>query len=464
MFLGRKNELEDLNKKFKNKSAQLVVVYGRRRIGKSELLKTFINDKNHLFFEGLENQSQQNQINNILNMLAKQKNDPFIEKLNVKKWTEILDLLTNQIKNQKTKIVLIFDEFQWMANLRSPLVSLLKLYWDNHWKNQNVMVILCGSVAHFMVNKVVNSKALYGRINMELCLGGLLPSESRALLVGRGDLEVLKYLMIFGSVPKYLEEIDQSRSFEENLNSLCFKKNCFFINELDKVFYSQFREAQTYKKIIEALDTGNLSLAEIADKVKFSSGGGLKSYLSNLEQSGFIRVYTSIQQTGKRNQKYKLFDEFLTFYFKFMKPHTRQITENTKQQLFNLLVKSKWQPWLGIAFENFCLKNAMVIAEAAGFAEEVESFGPLFGSKDKNFQIDLIYNRTHELTTVCEIKFYSNPIGTSIIPEVKSKIARLKKKRGQTIERMLIAPMGADKHLLATQYFHHVITLKELLN
>ena len=464
MFLGRKNELLELNKKYEMSRSQLVVVYGRRRIGKSELLRHFCHSKPKLMFEGLESQPQQVQIQNVLNMLSVQLKNPFLTKLSLTSWNEVFQLLTDEIDKRKEKLIIVFDEFQWMANLRSPLVSLLKLYWDNHWKHKNIMIVLCGSVATFMVKKVIKSKALYGRINVEICLGGFKPSEARRFLKNRGEWEVLRYLIIMGTIPKYLEEIDQNRSLAANLNQLFFTKNGFFVGELEKVFFSQFREAQTYKKIITVLATGNYSLSEMSKKIKITSGGGLKSYLSNLELTGFVRSYTSLNSKGNRNQKYKLFDEFLNFYFKYMMPNNRQISQNTNQQLYNLLVLPHWQPWLGVAFESFCLKHAMVIAEVAGFAEEVVLFSPLFGGQDKKFQIDLIYQRSNNVITICEIKYLSEAVGTWIIPEMEKKLNLFKGSKKQTIERMLIAPMGADKHLMDAGYFHHIVDMKAIFS
>ncbi len=459
MFIGREEELKELNEKFKMNTSQLIVMYGRRRIGKSELLRHFCIAKRNIYLEGLEGQHQRIQIQNVLNLISAQTHSPLLSKLNLSGWEDVFRLLTEEIGKQKEKLVIVFDEFQWMANLRSPMVSLLKLYWDNHWKSKNVMIVLCGSIATFMVSKVVKSRALYGRISLEISLGGLKPSEARQLLGRRGESEVLQYLMLFGTIPKYLEEIDQRLSHDKNLNKLCFVKNGFFVNEIDKVFFSQFREAQTYKKIIIILSRGNFSLSELSEKIKIKSGGGLKSYLSNLELAGFIRSYTSIDSKGSRNRKYKLFDEFLIFYFKFMGTHQKQISQNERYQLFNLLVTPHWQPWLGIAFETFCLKHAMIIAEAAGFADEVVLCSPFFGSKDNKFQFDLIYQRVNNLTTVCEIKYYSEPVGTNIIPDMEKKLDRIKWGKKQTIKKMLIAPFGADKHLLATKYFHHIVDL-----
>lgn len=461
MFIGRYSELRELNDRFQKKQSQLVVIYGRRRVGKSSLLEEFSKEKKHLFFEGIEHSPKTVQIQNFLNSLSKQLNDPFISKMKLTSWIEVFDLLTKTLKDTKNKYVVAIDEFQWLACQQSHLVSIFKFYWDNHWKNLNVMFVLCGSIANYMISKVIRSKALYGRISWELCLTGLSPPEIAKMLNKRGAIEILKYLMIFGSIPKYIEEINQNTSFESNINRLCFTKTGFFVDELEKIFYSQFREVQIYKKIISLLSYGNLNLSEIAKKTRIPSGGGLKSYLNNLERSGFIRQYRSINKKGHGSQRYKLFDEFIVFYFKFIKPHLHQIQENEKQKFFNNAVASNWQPWLGIAFETFCLKHAMFIAEQVGFADEVISFGPFFSTKDQRFQIDLIYIRASGIRTVCEIKFHDKPVGTKVIPEFEKKVALLPKIK-TTTERMLISPFGADTSLINTEYFQHIVTLDQL--
>ncbi len=463
MFYGRDLEFKELERRYRLKESQLVVIYGRRRIGKTALLESFKDNKKNLWFDGVENQNTEFQISKFLNDFSKQTNDPMSAKLQLSGWIDALELLTKYIQSQKTKTVLILDEFQWLACGQTKLVSLIKSYWDNHWKQKNTMLIICGSVAHYIFKKVVRSKALYGRINWELQLSDLPPVETRKFVSKRSPYEALKYMLIFGGVPKYFEEIDQKTSFKENINDLFFKKNSFFVNEIDKVFYSQFRESQNYKKIILCLSKKNMSLSELAASLKIPSGGGFKSYLDNLEKAGFIRNYVSQGATGRRNVKYKLFDPYLNFYFKFVDQHQRLIQQNEKQNLFTSLVEKKWTPWLGIAFEVFCLRNAYLIAEIAGFAADVISMAPYFSAKDEKFQIDLIFTRADNILTVCEIKFYDKPVGTDIIPEVKRKLLLLPKTKKDTVETMLISPFGADKSLRSSEFFDHIIEFDDFL-
>jgi AAA+ ATPase superfamily predicted ATPase len=462
MFTGRENELNSLNQKFISKDSQLIVMYGRRRIGKSALLKHFGKKKNFLYFEGIEGQETAFQIKSVLHDFSNQTSQPLYSKLTLDNWIEVFDLFSEYLEKQKKKTVIVFDELQWISCGQGKFVSLFKKYWDQNWKNQKVMIVLCGSVAHFMVKKVINSKALYGRFTGEMHITALVPSDSRKMLKRRSDFEVLEYLLIFGGIPKYLEEINQQMSFSSYVNLSCFTKNSYLQNEVEKIFFSQFKEARTYIKIIELLVERNLSLAEISKLTKIASGGGLQSYLENLELAGFVRSYSSLHQNGNRSRKYKLFDEYLNFYYKFIKPHKQLIAENTKQNLFGSLVERKWSSWLGIAFEVFCLKNAYYIAEKAGFADEVESFAPYFGPHDEKFQVDLIYKRKNNLWTICEIKYSEKQITTVVIPEVERKIQLISKTKKINIEKMLISPFGADKNLVNSEYFHHDVTIKDL--
>src|SRR5206468_418352 len=146
-----------------------------------------------------------------------------LKQVKVDTWEPILDYLTKLFSQSKDKYILFFDEFQWLAANQSKLVSILKTYWDQHWSKQNVMLILCGSVCSYMTNKVISSKALYGRINWELCLQPLNPMESYQLLDEKRNIhEVFKYLQILGGIPKYLKEIDTRKSLEQNINKLLF--------------------------------------------------------------------------------------------------------------------------------------------------------------------------------------------------------------------------------------------------
>ncbi|MBL6991660.1 MAG: AAA family ATPase [Bacteriovoracaceae bacterium] len=469
MFVGREFELQELEDCFLSKRAQLAVITGRRRIGKSELVKKFAKDKDVLSFEALEKGRMLDQIKHFIEQLSDQVRDPFLGDIQFRSWKKVFHYLSTHISTRnnrkKKKTVIFFDEFQWMAQGKSNLVSLLKYYWDNHWKSENVMVILCGSIASFMVGKVVKSKALYGRITLNLVLKELSGPEIFQMLGKKRDkTEILKYLLVVGGVPKYLESINTAKSFEQNMNSLFFKTNSLLKDEFEKIFYSQFKETALYTNIIESLANGPKSLKDLCNILEVTSGGGVKSYLENLTLADFIMPYSPYNKgSSSKNKKYKISDSYLIFYLKYIRPNLAQIEANKSKDLFSILVKSVWATWLGFAFENYCMKNAMALAEKMGFADYVVNFGPYFRRGDKNFQIDLLFERSDKTITLCELKYYNKLIGTSIIGEVQKKCDLLHVPFGHTLEKALVTTVGIDQSTANLDYFHHVLTIDDLM-
>jgi len=462
MFIGRMRELSKLNELHNKKKSTLAVIYGRRRIGKSVLVEHFIENKKYLKFQGLEGLQTPDQIASFTRDLAQQINDPLLKKARFTNWEDIFDFLTDYFK-KNPKTIFFIDEFQWLAASQSSLVSIMQKYWETSWKKQNIMLILCGSISSYMVKNVIKSTAFFGRIDWAYGLPALSVDESLKMLKSKRNIhEVFKYLLIFGGIPKYLESIKPNKSFEQNMTELFFKEDSFLLNEYEKIFYSQFKEHLNYKKIVKALTKEALSLQQVAKLLKFPSGGGVKSYLENLENALFISSYTPFNRGLKSKLKlYKLTDEYLRFYFKFILPNQKIIKTSTNKDLFTLLTKKNLDIWLGFAFENFCLKNAMAIAEKLGFADKVLTYGPFFKQGDNRFQCDLIFNRSDDTITLCELKYYSTPVTTKVISEVEKKCQQLPVPKGFTLEKALITEFPPDQSVIDAEYFHHILTVDD---
>jgi AAA+ ATPase superfamily predicted ATPase len=470
MFVGRKKELEALDDAYRSDKGEMVVIYGRRRIGKSCLVEQFAKNKPHYYaFEAIEGEKTAAQIKHFTDFLKTQLKDPILDSVEFKSWEKAFAYITDKIitrKNSKKKKILFFDELQWMAAGRSKLVSYIKFYWDKYWKNNHVMLILCGSVASFMVKKVLSSNALYGRVTLEILLKGLPANEAARMFKNkRSKEEILKYLMVFGGVPKYLEMIDLDRSFNQNMNKLCFSPRGPMVQEVERLFYSQFREVQTYKKIVSLLKTGIYSLEEISKLLKISSGGGLKLYLENLVRAEIIRSYIPFGKGIKSKlKKYSLADEYLHFYFKYIEPNLLMLREGLSGRFFETLSGDSFHQWLGFAFERFCFKHAGILAGCMGFKDEVMLVSPYFAKGDRTFQIDLLFLRADKAVTVCEIKHLNEPAGKGIIPDMERRCALFEIPRGHTMERALVSLYGPDDALRETGYFNHYITLEDILN
>lgn len=465
-FLGRTAELALLEEKYRSPRSELVVIYGRRRIGKSRLVQHFSTRKPSLHFEALEAERTSAQVEHFVRSLRRQFQDPLLDASSIRSWDQAFTFLNERVlPAHEKKLVLFLDEFQWMAAGRKKLVSLIKYFWDNHWKKRNVLLILCGSISSFMVDQVIRSNALYGRISLEICLRGLPPGEAKRLFRGkRSKDEVLRYLLILGGVPRYLEEIDLDKSFEQNVSGLCFSPGGFFAGEFERIFYNQFREHQTYLRIARLLEGGILSLDQIARKLRMPSGGGLKRYLTNLEHAEILNAYQPFDRgSNAKDKKYGLVDEYLCFYFKYIAPHRRAIASGLGKNVFARIAGGGFATWLGFAFERFCLKHAGLLADAMGFGDKVLDAAPYFQRADDQFQIDLLYRRSDRAVTLCEVKYHDQPIDTKVIPEVERKCRLLRLPAGHTLERALISLRGPSSALADAQYFHHYLALDDIL-
>lgn len=469
MIIGRDKELITLDKSYRSKKSELVVVYGRRRIGKSTICNAHREKYPNFSFEGVEGYSSKQHIRFIADSLKLVLGEYIQETKPIDSWPAVLDLITLYLKkiHPSQKKILFFDEFQWLAAGRSTLPALIKRYWDNDWAKLKVQLILCGSVSSYMVKKVIKSKALYGRIDLQLNVKQLSPRES-AKFFGKdvSSQEMLKHLVVFGGIPKYLADLDKSGSFQKNLTDIFFDKNSAYINEYEKIFYSQFKEYRTYEKIVTALSSGPLNHTAIAQKTGIKSGGGLKSYLQNLENAEFIGSY-NLNPANKNGKviSYRITDPFLRFYFYYVKPNLALITSLSSPKVaFNNITKNNLAPFLGFAFENFCNVFALYIAARLDFEEEVTAWGPFVSRGENSFQIDLCYFRRGDIITICEAKYSENEIGPKVISEVEIKLGKLQQLYPHhTIQKMLLAAGKVSKALKSAEYFDHVFTGSDFL-
>lgn len=465
MIYGRNDELRILEDDYKRRESSIVVLYGRRRIGKSSLVRFYAEKKIHYFFEAIEEPNLQHQIEHFSGQLQDQYHNELFESLQFSKWEQVFKYLSKILsdRDQSEKLVLYFDELQWMATGHAKLISLLKYFWDTFWKYNNVQLILCGSIASFMLDKVVHSKALYGRIDIELQIKELnLASLSRITKNKISKTDCLLYGIIFGGIPKYFELIKPELPIAQNIQQLCFSEHGYLYNEYKKIFYSQFKEHLVYEKIINFVIKSPMSLAELSLKLNMKSGGGLKRYLSVLEKSRFVRSYTSVIKGGGKEIKYKIFDEYLCFYYKYIRPGQKKLNRISDKNYFKMNIENQWKPWLGIAFENYCLKNIDLIVSALGVLDEVTEVGPYFEKNQNSFQIDILIKIKNGDVYLCECKYHEKSITSGIIPEVERKKRLIEEKAKGEIKTVLIAPNGASKELIASEYFHAIITLKDL--
>jgi len=469
MFIGREMEIRQLRALRRDVEPRIAVLYGRRRVGKTELIHEAFKNETALFFEGLEGQGKQSQILNFLFQLKQQV--PDLEMSNkIRDWPAALMLLVPILKNRPAVIVL--DELQWMASQRSELIVNLKMVWDQYIsKISGVSLILCGSIASFMIDQVVKSKALYGRVEVVIGLTPFNLSEASQMLTSHGEMEVLESLLLLGGIPLYLKLVRNHPSIYLGINELAFRPNGFFVTEFDRIFLSHFGKKDHYAKIVNALHRNSYGLfrEEISKICKIELSGHLSKELEDLELAGFIKSHVPIdkQQTSKI-KKYILTDPYLRFYLTMIQPSIRQMGTEKADLFLQITQTPQFFSFLGQAFELFCQNNSFLISKILGFQGINYTAGPYFRKdlKSSGTQIDLLFDRQDNVVTLCEIKYSRNPIGKEVISEVEKKVEILSSvfSKKKTIQKVLIVKDRVTKDLDQAHYFYKIIRCEDLFN
>ncbi|MBF0364131.1 MAG: AAA family ATPase [Oligoflexia bacterium] len=468
MFIGREEELANL------KSLHfpfIAAVYGRRRVGKTSTIRQALLGKKAFFFEGLENQSKGLQIKNFLIQLSQQLPLGTIYlNLEIKDWhTALLQLLP--VLNDKKKITLVFDEFQWMANYQSELVSVLKMFYDHYLvPKKNIGIILCGSIASFMIKKVIKSSALFGRINQVVTINPFVLAETQKFLPTFGEKELLETQMLLGGIPLYQLLVKEHGALYQGIEKLAFTKDGFFELEFDRIFTSHFGKNPNYKKIIEVLHQSECGLAqdEISCSCEISKGGMLSELLFNLESAAFIKSYVPIDKNiNSKLKKYRLTDAFIKFYLAFILPNKKIINAGNRDIFKKIAQKISFQSYLGKAFELMCMEQHLKIASILGFSGIEYLVGPYFRKEQKGksagVQIDLLFDRADNVITICEMKYRCEKQGTAIIDEMEKKVEVIRQTTKKTIHKVLITTSEPTKELKKSSYFFKIIPASELI-
>ena len=292
-FWGRLREVAELQQ-WDGQQSQLSVIYGRRRVGKTRLVERACQTLPMLHAEGLEGERQSVQRQVLLEAVSQFADRTELSLFRSSSWRELFSLASRVLGDRPC--ILFLDEFQWMAGSRTTLVSHLKYAWDNLFSKCNrVHLILCGSVSSFMVNKVLQSKALYGRVDREIHLLPLRLPEVKPHFTKRRSLrEVAELYMVLGGIPEYLKRINRSKSARLNLQALCFTPNGYLVNEFDRLFASHFGKNRHYRDILIALAKNRWADREhLQHLCNIDSGGRMSEYLRNLELAGFVESYAS---------------------------------------------------------------------------------------------------------------------------------------------------------------------------
>lgn len=468
-FIGREKEIVRLQEIGKAQQPAILVVYGRRRVGKTELLEQTYRDRNIIKFEGLRNKPQKEQMSRVLWQLSQYLNDPYTAKIQVENWVEVFKLIYDHIPEGTW--TLYFEEVQWLANYEEDFVTELKYAWDNFLKSKkNLIVILCGSSPSFIINKVLMSEALYNRSQHELLLRGFSINETKKFLSKRSDRETMDAYLLVGGIPEYLKWLNTNSSVFISMCDNSFKPDAFFLNEHKRIFVSSLASNKHYKSIVEFLAKQKFaSRDEILKHLGIKSSGATTELLKDLEMCGFIERYTPYNLgENSTTGRYCIIDPYLQFYYKFIEPIHKQIENGDYEDEPTTAIKTDtYYKWLGFSFERMCRRQHKLIAKILGFGAVHYKSGVYFSrNTDKTqpgFQFDLVFDRDDKVLTLCEVRYLQGKVNSSVIQEFEDKVELLPNHNKKTIHRVLITSEGAGDSLIRRSYFDNIITLDDLI-
>ncbi|MCK5798205.1 MAG: ArsR family transcriptional regulator [Deltaproteobacteria bacterium] len=472
MFVGRKKEMEKLSRLARLSKSALVVCRGRRRIGKSTLIQEFGRTVENFYeFQGLAPRRQLSNVDQLTNFSRAMAEQFKLPALTFKSWQEALALLANQ--TQHAPAVILLDELSWMGGRDRNFVGQLKIAWDTRFKkNPGLILVLCGSVSSWIDQNILSSADFMGRISLTISLDALSLPSCNAFWGQQKEhvssFEKFKLLAVTGGVPRYLEEIDPTETAEQNIKAMCFDSGGILFSEFDKIFNDTFsKRATLYRKMVETLIDGPRTFSEICEHLGVDANGVISGYLADLKNSGLIaQDYAYNIKSGKRGKlsKYRVSDNYLRFYLKYIEPKRDKI-EKGLYQLVNLGDLPAFETIMGLQLENLVLNNLEAVISELGIPQSsIVSASPFIQRatrRQQGCQVDLLI-QTKSTLYVCEIKFRRR-LDISVIHDVQRKVERLKFPRFMSIRPVLIGVGEIARGIEEEGYFAYILDLDRLL-
>jgi AAA+ ATPase superfamily predicted ATPase len=472
-YVGRKLELNKLESLWDKKTPSLVVIKGRRRIGKSRLIQEFSKKYKLLLMVGLPpsgHETRQSQIDFFMKEMCRQTNLP---EFTVDDWMKAFQLLASQLQDEKTVIAL--DEISWMGSKDPEFIGKLKTAWDLYFKSSSKLVfILSGSVSTWIDENIVSSTGFLGRLSLNIDLKELSLSESIQMLKNQNVKEsaynYYKLLSITGGVPRYLEEIQGGRTVESNIQNLCFSSSGILFDEFENIFSDLFdRRKELYRKIVILLARGAKDQIELCEKLGIKVGGDISAYLRHLIESGFVeRDYTWNLLDGKTSKlsRYRISDNYLRFYLHYILPNKKAISNG----LFDggaINQLPGYDGIMGLQFENLILNNRELIWKKLNLSkEEIKSDGAFFQRKtqrNKGCQVDYLIQTKYNTLFACEIKYTKKPVSLDIVHEVEEKTSRVLAPKNFSKRIVLIHTHDEPENIQGQKFHWSVINALSLL-
>ena len=430
MLVGRKKEIESLEKAYKSDESEFVAVYGRRRIGKTYLVRETFGNKFTFQYTGIHNISNREQLSEFYNELIRQGLNKTAAK--PKTWFDAFHLLEDFILRSKVKRKVIFlDELPWMDAKNSRFIPAFEHFW-NGWASarKDILLIICGSATSWIINKIFRSKGgLFNRVTYKILLKQFSLNECEQLVKARrlpfSRNMIMECYMVMGGVPYYWTKLDPSKSLATNVSELFLFDGGELHGEFNYIYESMFAKPEKYIRVVEALagKKSGLTRDDIIAKSGLETNGQLTRILGDLEECGFIRKYC---HTGKRvkDALYQLMDCYSLFYYQIVRS-----CHNVDEQYWAKLMKTPvYHTWSGLSFERLCLLHTRQLKQALGISgimANIFSWNVKANNYHTGVQIDLLIDRSDDVIDICEMKYAADGfrVTSAFLKGIKMKVS-----------------------------------------
>ena len=465
-IVGREAECEKLQNCLNSNTSQLVIVYGRRRVGKTFLINQFFNDDFAFKVTGIFNKPKRMQLQAFCAAINNYFND------NIKtpdNWISAFGILRKKLSDypKNKKMVLFFDEFPWFDTHKSDFLPAFEWFW-NDWgcAQDNIICIVCGSATSWMVEHIDHNKGgLFNRQNLRLYLEPFNLYETKEFLkkknIDWSEYDIAECYMIMGGIPFYLSQLSNQYSLNRNIDELFFKKHSALWDEFEHLYNTLFVNGEQYIKIVEILSSKKIGLTryEISEKSGLSANGNLSKILDNLVNSGFVRSYP-FYGNKKKQMLYQLCDYYTLFYFRFLKENYGK-DENFWSNSYDYPSR---KVWAGFTFEQLCRDHVRQIKQklSIGGILSSESAWLVKGDKENDgAQIDMIIDRRDRVLNICEMKFSNDKfeIDKDYDLSLRRKINRFVEETGtkKTIQLTFVTTCGVKQNMYSNRISNQVL-------
>lgn len=458
MFIGRKKELDKLERLYSSNRFQFVVIYGRRRVGKTTLIQEFCKNKKAIYTVGREANPQTN-LENIsrdichITMPDAENNTIFTN------WESVFDYIGKCSGDER--LVLVLDEYPYFAGTCPELSSILQAHIDHKLKNGRLFLILCGSSMSFMENQVLGYKSpLYGRRTAQFKLNPFSFKETQLMLHSFTKEEQAVLFSATGGIPEYLSHINNQISMKENLIDLFFSDNGVLYEEPGNLLKQELREPATYNDIISAIAKGASRLNEISTKIHMESNKCSK-YISSLMALGIIRKEQPVTENSSRKTIYLLNDQMFRFWYFFVMDNMSRIISGDGELIYEKIVLPQMTHYMGNAFEHICMEYLSEQSSQENTPFYFQKIGRWWGNNSKTKcqeEIDILAFFENS-AAFCECKWRKEPVGLEIIqtliqraelfPQFTEKYYYVFSKNGFTEELISYADINKNCYLIS---------------